>query len=341
MAFPATLCVPESDDTVKTEAIQRIRATRRLRWSAFARELLLLALLAVLCAIFARLSPQFLDSDNLREIARHFSEVGLMALPQTYVILTSGIDLSVGSLLGLSSVALGLSFEHLKWPFWEAAGAALGVGALGGAVNGLAIAWWGMPALVVTLATLAIYRGLAVGISSGRSITDFPDSSSWLGQGTIGPFPTQFLLLVAAVILAGAALYKSPFGRYIYAIGGNETASRLGGVPVDRTRFLVYLLSGVASGLAAVVYVSRLGTARPDAGSGIELDVISAVVLGGTDVAGGDGGIIGTVLGLLILSVLRNGLDLINFPQERQPVVIGALLITAIAIDRAVRRRRA
>ena len=316
------------------------QASRAGRRPFPAREGLLVLLLLALCVLFRLQAAPFLSADNLVEIARHFSEIGLMALPQTFIILTGGIDLAIGSLLGLSAVALGETFHSLRWPFWAAAGAAVATGCLGGAANGFAIAELGMPALVVTLATLAIYRGLAVGITGGQSISDFPDATGWLGQENAGPFPNQLLLLVLLTAIAAAVLYRSPYGRYLFSIGGNETACRLAGVPVDRVRFCNYLISGAMAGLAAVVYVSRLGTARPDAGAGMELDVISAVVLGGTDVAGGEGGIVGTILGLLILSVLRSGLDMVNFPQERQPVLIGALLIATIALDRLIRRRR-
>ncbi|MCA1597086.1 MAG: ABC transporter permease [Chloroflexi bacterium] len=294
-----------------------------------------------LCVLFtAKTGRQFLDPDNLAEIARNFSEIGLMAIPQTFVVLTGGIDLSVGSILGVASFVIGAAFDrgHLSFP--EAGAVSIAAGSVCGALNGVAVGPGGMPSLVVTLATLAIYRGLAVGFSGGTSVSDFPDSSSWIGQGTIGPFPTQLIVLAFVFAAATLALYRSPFGRYVFSTGYNETASRLAGAPVDRLRVWVFMLSGAAAGLAAVVHVARLGTARADAGAGMELDVISAVVLGGTDVAGGDGGLLGTFLALVILSVLRSGLNLLNVPEEGQSVVIGGLLIGTIALDRAVRRRR-
>lgn len=294
-----------------------------------------------LCAIFTvKAGRQFLDPDNLAEIARNFAEIGLMAIPQTFIILTGGIDLSVGSILGMASFVLGSAFDRLHLSFWEAGGVGIAAGAACGALNGIAVGPGGMPSLVVTLATLAIYRGLAIGLSSGSSVSDFPDSSNWLGQGTIGPFPTQLVLLAVVSVAAILALYKSPFGRYIFSTGFNETASRLAGVPVDRVRTWIFLLSGAAAGMAAMVHVARLGTARADAGIGMELDVITAVVMGGTDVAGGDGGLMGTFLALVILSVLRSGLNLLNVPEEGQSVIIGSLLIATIALDKAVRRRR-
>ncbi|MDQ2731763.1 MAG: ABC transporter permease [Armatimonadota bacterium] len=297
-------------------------------------------ILAVLCALFAKLSPEFLGLDNLASMAQNFTEIGLIALPMTFVILTAGIDLSVGAIAGLSCVALGSAFGHFHGSFWAGAVAAVAMGALAGSLNGAAISWLGMPPLVVTLATMAIYRGLAVGFSGGEPVTGFPAGSEWLGQGMAGPFPHQAILLILLALMAAWALYLTPYGRYLYAIGGSEMTCRLGGVSVDAIRFSTYLLSGAAAGLAAVVYVSRVGTARSDTGAGWELDVISAVVLGGTDVAGGDGGLAGTILGLLIISVLRNGLNLVNFPQEGQPVILGCVLIGAIALDRLVRKRR-
>jgi len=307
------------------------------------RDGVLLALLVLTGFVMSRLSPDFLTSANLLETTRHFVEVGLISLTMTFIILSAGIDLSVGSNVALCAVMLGQAREFWHWNVWGAAAFALGVGTCAGAFNGVLIAKLRLPPLVVTFITWQAFRGIAEGVSKGNAVSNFPASFRVLGQHSVGGVPTQFLIFIAACLVGYIALSRTQWGRFVYAIGNNEAAARLSGVPVDRVKVLLYALSGFVSAGAGVILVSRVSTARSDMGDGYELDAITAVVLGGTNIAGGEGGIIGTILGLLIVSAVRNGLSLANtqtgnYPNELQAVIIGVLLIAAVWIGRRVQR---
>jgi|YNPNPStandDraft_1061719.scaffolds.fasta_scaffold16335_4 rhamnose transport system permease protein len=303
------------------------------------KEAVLAAVLVGVSVCMAALSPRFLSIQNLLEMTRHFVEIGLMALPMTLIIITAGIDLSVGSIMGLCAVILGWCWERCGLGIWFAVCAACASGCLAGLVNGVLVAFGRIPPLIVTLATMAIYRGLALGISQGRPVFSYPESFYVLGQGYIGPVPVQLMVFAACAVGVGMVLAYTRFGRAIYAIGASEETARLSGTPVKTAKLLLYGFSGLMAGLAAVVYVSRVSTAKADAGLGYELDVISAVVLGGTSVSGGEGSVLGTVLGLLTISALRNGLTLAGSPAEVQAVIIGSLLVFAVGLDSLLRRR--
>ena len=311
------------------------------RWSPNG-ELRLLAALAIEIALFAAVAPNFLSVGNFFEITRLSVELGLLAVALTPVIITGGIDLSVGAILGLSAVAFGAASQDLGLPLPVAAGAALLVGAAGGALNALLIARLEIPPLIVTLGSLSLFRGIAEGITHAAvNYTGFPRSFLALGQGYFwGVIPAQLPLFVA--VLAGYVilLHRSVIGRALYAIGFSPAGARYAGIPVRRRIGLVYLLSGIVSSLAAIIYVAHLGQARSDAGNGYELDAITAVVLGGTSVFGGRGTLGGTVLGLFAISVLRNGLQLAALPSELAGVLTGTLLLVTIAIDRLRLRAR-
>jgi rhamnose transport system permease protein len=297
----------------------------------------LLVVLAIEIAAFSLLSPAFASIANFFEIARFSVEVGLIAFAMTPIIVTGGIDLSVGSMIGLASVVFGAIAIDWHWPIALAAAAALLVGLVGGALNAAMIAALKLPPLIVTLGSLALFRGIAHAMTeAARSYSGFPPGFLFVGQGYIGgAVPTQILLFV--VVLAGYAilLQRSTIGRACYAIGLNVEGARYAGIPVGKRLSLLYVLSGVVSSLAAIVYVAHLGQARSDAATGYELNAITAVVLGGASVAGGRGTIWGTLLGLLVLSVLQNGLQLAALPSELTGVITGALLIATILADRA------
>lgn len=301
-------------------------------------EAVLCGALIVLIIIMAQLSPAFLTWRNIFNITRFIAEIGLMSLGMTLVILTGGIDLSVGSTLGMCGIVLGVLFA-VGVNVWLAALIALCVGALAGLLNGLLIIWTGVHSLIVTLATLAIYRGIALGISQGHSYRGFPDAFFALGQGYLGPIPVQLIIFAVLTLFFGLLLGRTTFGRSLYAFGHNETAARFSGIHVDRLQLLVFTLTGLLSGLAAVIFVSRVSSARGDAGQLLELDVITAVVLGGTALTGGRGSIWGTILGLLIIGVVRNGLTLAFVPLQVQAVFIGLILIGAVTLNGWLRRR--
>lgn len=261
---------------------------------------------------------------------QYAAEIGLLAVPMTLIIMSRGIDLSVASNMVLTAMVMGLLWRDGGLNIWAAAASALAVAVAGGALNGWMVARLGAPPLVVTLATMAIYRGAATGLSGGRGIVGFPDSFAFLGQGYVGPVPFQTLLWAVATVVGGLLLSYSTLGRQIRAIGYNETAALFSGVRVARIRGWLYVASGLAAGLAGLIYAARVGTAKSNAALGYELHVITAVVLGGTTLAGGDGTIAGTTLGVLLLTVLRNGFNLARIPASVQDVLVGMVLVVAV-----------
>jgi rhamnose transport system permease protein len=285
------------------------------------------------------LSPDFSfwDAENLLGFPRHLAEKGIMACGMTLIIMTGGIDLSVGSLVGLAGIALG--YTWLSWGLLPGVGMALLVGGMGGLINGLLITRWALPPLVVTLATMALYRGVAMIISRAQPVSNFPQAFGWWGQGYLGPIPAQFLVWALTVVLFFLIVERTPVGRYATAIGDNERAALFAALPVRRIKLWLYLASGLLCSVGAILYTSRVSTAKADAGLGWELEIITAVILGGTQITGGRGTILGTFLGVMILGVVRNGLTLMGMKEEWQFMMAGIILIvTAIANERMVER---
>ena len=301
-------------------------------------ESILAVLLVLALAVLAMQSDRFFTVDNLLNQGRLMAEVGLVALAMTFVIVSAGIDLSVGSILGLVAILLGVFWQKLGLPLPVAMGLGVVVGGIAGLVNGIIITRFRVPPLIATLATLALYRGLAEGISQARSVRGYPEWFFVLGQGEVLGVPTQLWIFLACAVIAAIVLGMSTFGRATYVTGANAVAARFSGIPVDRTILLIYTASGLIAGLAAVIFVSRVSTTRSDMGTGLELDVITAVVLGGTSIFGGRGTIIGTLLGLVLMQALKNGLALAGVKGVGNIVVIGLILIATIIISNLVRR---
>ncbi len=306
------------------------------------QERVLIVLLLAEIAIFSFVGQNFLTSANGFEIVRLSVELGLLALSLTPVIVTGGIDLSVGSMMGLAAVLFGKLWRDFGWPIELAALAALFTGFAGGGLNALLITRWNIPPLIVTLGSYSLFRGLAEGITGGvDNFTGFPAGFLYLGQGYIGGvIPPQTLILAAAAIGYYLLLQRSVIGRALYAIGFSAAGARYAGLPVKRRVSLVYLLCGLASSLAAILYVAHLGQAKADAGTGYELAAITAVVLGGTSIFGGRGTIAGTMLGLAAIVVLQNGLRLAALPAELTGILTGVLLLITLAADQLQSRRR-
>jgi rhamnose transport system permease protein len=304
-----------------------------VRWS---QEVILAALLAVEIALFAAIGKNFLTAANAFEIVRLSVEVGLVALALTPVIVSGGIDLSVGSLIGLSAVLFGMLWRDRHLPIPLAAAVTLGAGALAGALNGLLVTRLRLPPLIVTLGTFSLFRGLAEGMTRGvENYTSFPASFLFLGQGYLSlGVPAQLPLLVAVAAAYWWLLHQTATGRSLVAIGLAPEGARYAGIPVERRLLLVYVLSGLVASLAAIGYVAHLGQAKADAGTGYELLAITAVVLGGTSIFGGRGTIHGTLLGLFAIVVLQNGLRLAALPAESAGILIGGVLLVTIAIER-------
>ncbi len=316
----------------------RSAATGRRRFQ-FGHEALLLVLLVVSLSVLATQSDVFLTTANLLNQGRLMTEVAIVALPMTMIIVTGGIDLSVGSMLGLSAIVLGYSWQNLGLPLGVACVVAVLTGTAAGFFNGLLVTRTKVPPLIATLATLALFRGLAEGISEARSVRGYPDWFFRLGQGEVLGVPSQLWILLVAIVIAWIVLARTTFGRSLYAIGHNEVAARFSGIAVDRCKLAIYTASGFASGLAGLIFVSRVSTTRSDMGTGLELDVIAAVVLGGTSIFGGVGTIVGTVLGFVLIQLLKNGLALTGVTSDATIVVIGTVLIGSILLTNFIGRR--
>jgi rhamnose transport system permease protein len=299
-------------------------------------EWVLLLVLFFEIVIFSIGGDNFFTAANAFEITRLSVEVGLLALALTLVIITGGIDLSVGSMMGLVAVVLGALWRDAQLPIAAAVVVALILGLAGGALNGALVARFNLPPLIVTLATFSLFRGIAEGLTRGiENYSGFSPGFLFLGQGYIGGIiPTQLILLVVAVAACAWVLHRTAFGRSLYAIGHSPEGARYAGIDVGRKLFLVYLFSGLAASVSAVIYVAHLGQAKSDAGTGFELMAIAAVVLGGTSIFGGRGSVLGTALGLFAIVVLQNGLRLSGQPAEFAGILTGALLLLTVALNR-------
>lgn len=296
--------------------------------------------LAVMCIALGILSPDFRTSDNAINILRQSAVNSLLALGQLLVILTAGIDLSVGSLLGICCVVFAWLLKA-SVPLAACLAATLALGFLLGLMNGLLLTRLRLPhPFVSTLGMMNAARGAALIISGGFPISDLPGNARWLGAGMIGPLPAPVVVMLATYLVFHLVLRYTVFGRDVYAIGGNAEASRLAGIPVGARLNMVYALSGVLAGLAAIVVAGRMNSGFPLAGQGAELDAIAAVIIGGGSFFGGAGSVAGTLIGALIMAVLRNGLNLLNVSTYWQLVVVGLVIIWAVWVDVLRRRER-
>ncbi|AVH73663.1 ABC transporter permease subunit [Nostoc sp. 'Lobaria pulmonaria (5183) cyanobiont'] len=299
----------------------------------------ILPILVIICILFAFLSPNFLTSGNIVNILRQASINIVLATGMTFVILTGGIDLSVGSILAVSAV-VALLVSLLPALSWAAVPAALLAGLLLGLVNGALITFLDVPPFIVTLGSLTALRGVAFLVAKGTTLINRDINFAWVGNTYIGPFPWLVIIALLTVIVSWFVLRQTVLGVQIYAVGGNERAARLTGIKVNRVLLFVYGISGLLAGLAGIMSASRLYSASGIVGTGYELDAIAAVILGGTSFTGGIGTIGGTLLGALIIAILNNGLTLLNLSYFWQLVVKGLVIILAVTIDRLRRRSR-
>ncbi|MDE0104148.1 MAG: ABC transporter permease [Bryobacterales bacterium] len=306
--------------------------------SAVVQKFLPFLTLAGLFLILSVASPYFLTGTNISSVIRQTAVINIMALGMTLVIVSGGIDLSVGSMMAFSgvvgtmtmvatgSVELGILTGMVAGTAW-------------GAANGLMIYRLRIPPFIVTLGTLGIIRGLTLVISGGLPVVGLPKEHGFLGEGTIGPAPFVLLVLAVCVVIAHFVLHSTRLGRYTYAIGSNEAAAVYAGIPVGRYKVAIYAICGLMTGLAGMIETSRLMTGQPTAGVTYELQVIAAVVIGGGSLAGGEGTVIGTLIGAFIMGLLSNGSDLLGITPYWQQVIIGAIIILAVALDEARKRR--
>lgn len=289
--------------------------------------------LALLVLVLSLLSPHFLTTENLLNITRQVAVNAILATGMTFVIISAGIDLSVGSVLALSGCVMAIAL-HAGVGIFPGILLAVGVGSLCGLANGFMTGYLRVPPFIATLGMMSIARGLALVVTGGYPIFELPEGFSYLGTGYLWDvLPVSLLFTILVLVAAHFVLTRMKLGRYVYVIGGNEEAAVLSGVNVRATKMLIYTICGFLAGLASVVFVSRLNSAQPTAGIAYELDAIAATVIGGTSLFGGVGSIGGTVIGALIMGVLRNGLNLLNVSSFWQQVVIGVVIITAVYVD--------
>ncbi len=293
----------------------------------------IVVILIGLFIFFSVISDAFLTMQNLTNIIRQFAMLGISAVGMTFVILTSGIDLSVGSNLGLTGVVAAFFMVNMQANPLLAGLLALMAAVAVGAINGISITKFKIPPLIATLATLTSVRGVCYIITGGLPVFGFPESFDWIGRGMIGPLPVPVMFLVVIFFIGWVVLHKTSYGRYLYAIGGNPEAARLSGIPVQRNLFLTYIYSGLFTGIAGLIMLSRLNSCQPGTGLGFEMDVITAVVLGGVSIAGGEGLFMGVVYGILIIGILSNGMTLMNLYDYYQQVVKGFVLLIAVGVD--------
>ncbi|MHA6623850.1 ABC transporter permease [Pseudonocardia sichuanensis] len=327
-----------------TEEAQRKEAPAGVRHTLRAglQQFLAFASLLVIFAIFSIVSPNFFNYGNITNILFSTVVIGTLALGTTFVIITGGIDLSIGTGMALCAVMSGVLIVNAGVPMPLGVLGAILFGGLIGLVNGLNVAVLGLPPFIATLAMMMVAQGLALVLSDSTPIY-FDQTPAYIdiSIGSLIPgtdFPNAVIILALAAVLAGVLLNKTVLGRYTYSIGSNEEATALSGIDVRRWKILIYTLAGLFTGLAGVMISARLGSAQPATGMGYELQAIAAVVIGGTSLSGGKGSIIGTVIGALIISVLNNGLQIMLIPQEWQNVILGCVILLAVYADRARKR---
>lgn len=310
-------------------------------WSGFLRKTALVWVFVFLCIVASSISPHFFQWPNLVNVMRQVALYGIVSLSMTMVILTKGIDLSIGSIVGVVAVvSAGLLADG--WGPGVSIAAGLLVGGFMGAINGIGVTLGRVPPFIMTLGMMVVGRGVTMMISDGTPVNLGPDdggSFAWLGNGRLLTIPVPVWIFLGLAVVMGFVLTRTVFGRSIYAVGSNEEAARLAGIPVRFIVFMVYVINGVFAALTALIFVSRLTVGDPTAGTGLELEAITIVVIGGTSLFGGEGGIFGTVIGAAILAVLANTLNLYGISPFTQQIVKGTIIVLAVLVE-TLRTRR-
>lgn len=327
-------CPSETSDAAAGAAVGDRR--NRLR-SWLGRFGLVIALLAI-SAVLAIVKPTFLTVPNLINVVRQISINGILAVGVTYVLLTGGVDLSLGSVVALTGVMAACFAHPGQYPAIVPVAIGVLAGGACGAANGLMITWGRVAPFIVTLGMMTAARGLALMVSGGRPVSNLSKEFTWLGGGDLAGIPIPVVILLAITIVSYGFLKNIRLGRYIYAVGGNEHAARASGINVGAVKLFAYTVCGLMAGLAGVVLASRITTGQPNAGVAYELDAIAAVVIGGTSLSGGVGGVGGTILGALLLGVINNGLDLLNVSSYFQQIVRGVIIVGAVWLDKQQER---
>jgi len=306
--------------------------TRNFDYKAFIEKYGALGILVLCMIVLSIISPYFLTGLNLKTIAIQIAVIAIIAIGQTFVIITGGIDLSVGANLALSNI-LAASMMTSGVPLWICIIASLAFSTAFGYINGLAVTKMKVPPFIVTLGTMSISRGIALVITNGTPISRLPEALSWFGRGEIVGMPVPVLIFIVGAIIFNWVLNHTLLGRYTYAVGSNMEATRLSGINTDKTIRMVYILSGFLAGLAGIVLMGRLGLAHPTAGADYNMNSVAAAVIGGTSMTGGIGNIFGTMIGALIMGVLNNGFVLLGLSSFYQEIAIGVVVIMAVYLD--------
>ena len=309
---------------------------KRLRFKISVRDMGTLIGLIAICAVFSVMSDVFLTERNLVNILQQSSINACVAIGMTMVIISGGIDLSVGPVAAFAAV-LAATLLVQGFPVPLAIAAALGVGVACGAANGMLIAYGGLQPFIVTLGTLSVFRALALIYTGGNPVLGVPSTFRRLFASEIGIFPVPVVVVASLGVVASALLLRTPLGEYIFAVGGNEEAARISGVPIARTKIAAYAMSGFLASLGAVILIARLGAAEPTLGNLWELEAIAASAIGGASLMGGKGSIVGTILGAIVLGAMRNGLTLMNVQAFYQLLATGIIIILAMLVDRLTR----
>ncbi len=296
------------------------------------REFTVLGLIVALVIIFSLTTERFMSVSNISNLLLQLAGTAISAIGMTMVIITGGIDVSVGSTLGMASVVAGKFLMGGYAPFWVLA-AAVGMGLLVGLFNGVLIAWGNIPPIIVTLGMMSILRSLMYQLLGGRWISGIPPAIRVIGLGKWLGIPISMWVTVLLIALFTYFLSSRPLGRAIYAVGNNPEAARISGIDLKRTTLFVYAVLGALAGFAGLVYVARTGIVQTNTGSGFELEVIAAVVLGGTSILGGRGTVIGSLLGAFLVGIIKNGMVLLNVPALSEGLVVGTLIILSVMID--------
>ena len=308
------------------------------------RELLrrygILIMLLVLIIYFSFGSEYFLTGSNVVNVLRQSAVTGISAVGLTYVMLTGGIDLSIGAVIGLTAVTAASCMAKLGLSPILACIIALALGALIGLINGILVNYVDIPALIATLGVMTSVRGLCYILTGGLPVYGFPASFDIIGKGYVGVIPVPVIIMAVVLILGWYVLNRTRYGRYLYAIGGSREAARLSGINVDKMVVVTYMIAGLLSSLAGLVELSRLSSGQPSAGDGFEMNVITAVVLGGISVNGGEGKFFGVVVGIFIMSVLANGLVMMNVYEFYQQLIRGIVLIFAVGFDQLSKKKK-
>jgi ribose transport system permease protein len=327
-----------------TEATTQTAAMAADKRKEFTRSMIQMAgmvpVLVVICILFALLTPNFLTQNNMVNVVRQASINIVLAAGMTFVILTGGIDLAVGSVLGFTAV-IAVVVSLIPGLDWAAVPAALLAGALVGVLTGMTVAYIGLPPFIVTLGTYTAIRGAAYLAAGGTTVINSKIGFAWIGNGYVGPVPWLVIIALLTIAISAFILHSTVLGVHVYAVGGNPQAARLTGIPVPFVLIFVYGVSGLLSGLGGVMSASRLYSAQGQLGIGYDLDAIAAVILGGTSFSGGIGTVFGTLIGALIIAVLNNGLTLMNVSFYWQLVIKGAVIVLAVMLDKLRTRGQA